>query len=113
LRLGGDRRGERTGQRGHQEAAAVHAETIGRVNRWRQVRRARPPAAVRVTTPRLSRVQKANVEPLTELNAFFTEHQRCGDLDAGVDERIAWIACDCGAGMARRVDEDDALVSDG
>jgi hypothetical protein len=50
---------------------------------------------------------------LTELDAFFTEHQRCGDLDAGVDERIAWIACDCGAGMARRVDEDDALVSDG
>jgi hypothetical protein len=24
LRLGGERRGERTGQRGHQEAAAVH-----------------------------------------------------------------------------------------
>jgi hypothetical protein len=65
------------------------------------VRRARPPAAVRVTTPRLSRVQKANVEPLTELNAFFTEHQRCGALDAGVDWPIVWIACDCGARMAR------------
>jgi len=67
--------------------------------------------AVRVTTPRLSRVQKANIEPLTELNAFFTEHLRCGDLDAGVDWPIVWIACDCGARMARRVDERDALAS--
>jgi hypothetical protein len=34
---------------------------------------------------------------LTELDAFFTEHQRCGDLDAGVDGPIVWMACDCGA----------------
>jgi hypothetical protein len=24
---------------------------------------------------------------LTDLDAFFTEHGRCGDLDAGVDDR--------------------------
>jgi hypothetical protein len=30
-----------------------------------------------------------------------------GDLDAGVDWPIVWIACPCGAGMARRVDADD------
>jgi hypothetical protein len=46
---------------------------------------------------------------LTDLDAFFTDHRRCGDLDAGVDGEVVWIACDCGASMARRVDgADDA-----
>jgi hypothetical protein len=45
------------------------------------------------------------VSLLTELDAFFTDHQRCGDLDASVDDPIFWIACPCGARMARRVDE--------
>jgi hypothetical protein len=44
---------------------------------------------------------------LTELDAFFTEHQRCGDLDAGVEGSFVWSACPCGASMARQVDEDD------
>jgi hypothetical protein len=44
---------------------------------------------------------------LTELDAFFTEHGRCGDPDAGLDGDVVWIACDCGASMARRVDGDD------
>ena len=39
LRLGGKWRGEHTGHRGQQEVAAVHAGMVGRVNRWRQVRR--------------------------------------------------------------------------
>jgi hypothetical protein len=47
------------------------------------------------------------VSLLTELDAFFTEHQRCGDLDAGVEGAVVWMACDCGANMARRVDVDD------
>jgi hypothetical protein len=46
---------------------------------------------------------------LAELDAFFTDHHDCGDLDAGVDGSIVWIACDCGARMARRVDEEDNL----
>jgi len=33
---------------------------------------------------------------LTDLDAFFTEHGRCGELDAGVEGPIVWIACDCG-----------------
>jgi hypothetical protein len=37
---------------------------------------------------------------LTELDAFYTEHQRCGELDAGVDDVMVWIACDRGASMA-------------
>jgi hypothetical protein len=44
---------------------------------------------------------------LTELDAFFTDHHHCGDLHAGVDWPIVWIACPCGASMARRVNADD------
>jgi hypothetical protein len=51
------------------------------------------------------------VSLLTELDAFFTEHPRCGNLDADVDGSVVWIACDCGASMARRADEGDALAS--
>jgi hypothetical protein len=47
------------------------------------------------------------VSVLTELDAFFTGHHDCGDLDAGEDGPIVWIACECGANMARRFDEDD------
>jgi hypothetical protein len=50
-----------------------------------------------------------SVSLLTELDAFFTEHGRCGDLDAGVEGEVVWIACDCGARMARQVDEDRRL----
>lgn len=31
-------------------------------------------------------------------------------LDAGIDGPIVWIACDCGARMARRVGEEDDHV---
>lgn len=44
---------------------------------------------------------------LTDLDAFFTDHLRCGDPDAGVEGWVVWVACDCGARMARRVDETD------
>jgi hypothetical protein len=47
------------------------------------------------------------VSLLTELDAFFTDHQRCGDLDAGLDGEMVWITCDCGARIARRIDEAD------
>jgi hypothetical protein len=47
----------------------------------------------------------------TGLDAFFTDHIRCGELDAGVDGPIVWIACECGARMARRVDEDDRATA--
>jgi hypothetical protein len=47
------------------------------------------------------------VSLLTELDAFLAEQCSCGDLDAGVDGLVAWIAFDCGASMAQRADEDD------
>jgi hypothetical protein len=49
---------------------------------------------------------------LTELDAFFTEHQRCSDLDADVDGPVVWIACECGARMARRVAQEDGVGRD-
>jgi hypothetical protein len=51
------------------------------------------------------------VSLLTDFDAFSLEHRRCGDLDGGVDGDIVWMACDCGASMARQVNDDDALVS--
>ena len=49
---------------------------------------------------------------LTDLDAFFTEHGRCGDLDAGVEGQVVWIACDCGTTMARRVNDDHLIVGE-
>jgi hypothetical protein len=45
------------------------------------------------------------VSLLTDLDAFFSDHHQCGDLEAGVDWPIVWIACPCGARVARRADE--------
>ena len=44
---------------------------------------------------------------LTDLDAFYLDHRLCGELDGDLDGRIIWFACDCGASMARRADEDD------
>jgi hypothetical protein len=48
------------------------------------------------------------VSLLTDLDAFFTDHHHCGDLDAGVEAEVVWIACECGASMARRADAVDS-----
>jgi hypothetical protein len=40
-----------------------------------------------------------------ELDAVDTEHCRWGDRNGGVDGEIVWMACDCGATIARRVDD--------
>ena len=32
----------------------------------------------------------------TDLDAFNTDHRRCGELEAGVDGPVVWIACDWG-----------------
>jgi hypothetical protein len=52
------------------------------------------------------------VSLLTELDGFFSGHWRCGDLDAGVDGEVVWIACECGARMARRVAQEDGVGRD-
>jgi hypothetical protein len=50
---------------------------------------------------------------LTELDAFFTDHERRGDLDAGVESEVVWIACDCGARMVHPADEGDGAAGRG
>ena len=33
---------------------------------------------------------------LTDLDAFYIDHRLCGELEAGVDGAIVWLACGCG-----------------
>ena len=33
---------------------------------------------------------------LDALEAFLAEHQRCGNLDGGVDAGYVWLQCSCG-----------------
>jgi hypothetical protein len=33
---------------------------------------------------------------LNALVAFVAEHQRCGELDGGVDNGYVWLQCSCG-----------------
>jgi hypothetical protein len=53
------------------------------------------------------------VSLLTDLDAFYTEHGRCGDLDGGVDGPVVWLDCECGARIARRADDGDVLDLNG
>jgi len=50
---------------------------------------------------------------LIELDAFYTEHWRCGELEAGVESPTVWFACGCGARIARRADDGDVLDLNG
>jgi hypothetical protein len=45
----------------------------------------------------------SRVSLLTDLDAFSTEHMRCGDLDGGVDADIVWRRATAGPGWPRRV----------
>jgi hypothetical protein len=40
------------------------------------------------------------------LQAFFKEHQYCGDLDAAVEGDRVWMTCTCGAVINRDADRD-------
>jgi len=50
---------------------------------------------------------------LAALDALYLDHRRCGELDAGVDGAVVWIACDCRARIARRPDDSDVLDLNG
>ena len=41
---------------------------------------------------------------LAALDAFVQELRRCGDLEGGVEEERVWMTCDCGAGIAPRLE---------
>ena len=40
------------------------------------------------------------------LQAFFQEHQYCGDLDGGVEADRVWMTYTCGAVINRNADRD-------
>jgi len=42
------------------------------------------------------------VSLLTELDAFYLDHRRCGELEAGVDGAMARMECDSGATTVRQ-----------
>jgi hypothetical protein len=52
----------------------------------------------------------ARGEPAVRAGRLLHGPPRCGDPDAGVDGPVVWIPCECGARMARRVEERDALA---
>ena len=39
---------------------------------------------------------------LTDMDAFYLDHRRCGELDAGVDGVVIRFDCECGARIADR-----------
>jgi hypothetical protein len=49
---------------------------------------------------------------LTDLDAFFTDHHDCGDLDADVDGPIVCIVCVCGASIGAPSGAVDCIRSD-
>ena len=44
---------------------------------------------------------------LDALNAFFQEHQYCGELDSGVEDDRVWMTCTCGAAICRVLEPAD------
>jgi len=47
------------------------------------------------------------VPPEVALWAFFEEHHRCGELEAGVKDGQVWMVCECGAQMSHSAGEKD------
>ena len=43
----------------------------------------------------------------TDLDAFYLEHQYCGELDSAVQDDRVWMTCTCGAVINRCADDDD------
>ena len=44
-------------------------------------------------------------ELLGALTAFLDEHQRCGELDGGLDNGYVWLQCSCGGLIMQRASE--------
>jgi len=40
---------------------------------------------------------------IRDLDAFYLEHRRCGELDTDVEGERVWMACACGALLVRDV----------
>jgi hypothetical protein len=55
----------------------------------------------------------AAVTLLTDLDAFYVDPRRCGEMDAGADGVVIWFDCECGARIARCADDGDVLDLNG
>jgi hypothetical protein len=45
---------------------------------------------------------------LTELDAFYLEHRKCGELEIDSDEQAIWIECSrCGGRMVRPTSDEE------
>jgi len=53
-----------------------------------------------------ARSSVAGVPLLADLDAFYLEHERSGELDSAVDGDRVWMACTCGAAINRCADDD-------
>jgi hypothetical protein len=42
----------------------------------------------------------------TDLDAFYLEHEHCGELDSAVEGDRVWMTCTCGAAINRCADDD-------
>lgn len=40
-------------------------------------------------------------ELIAALDASVQEHRRCGELDGGMDDGVAWMSCEFGARIVR------------
>ena len=51
--------------------------------------------------------ESRGVPLLTDLGAFYLEHEHCGDLDSAVERDRVWMTYTCGAVITRYADDDD------
>jgi hypothetical protein len=49
---------------------------------------------------------------LAVLDALLQEHRRCGELDGAVVGERVWMACECGAAIAHRVEPAESGLED-
>jgi hypothetical protein len=61
----------------------------------------------------LSDVAEAGFRLLADPDGSYTEHRRCGELEAGIEGPVVWFDCECGARIARRADDGDVLDLNG
>jgi hypothetical protein len=50
---------------------------------------------------------------LRELDAFYLEHCRCGELNGSVEGEWVWMTCTCGARIQRLADPSAAPLATG
>ena len=43
---------------------------------------------------------------LADLDAFYREHECCGELDSAVEDDRVWMTCTCGAVISRCAHDD-------